>query len=156
MARLWPVAPVTWPKTAFSSALGFNGPAAPGSADCAKPIDGRDKSALLNPYRFMSAPDGFSPGLRAPTTDVHLLLSPPPLVSPRPRCDTPPDGFRVVITPPEPELNLPAAAALLRILTRHATRAHPHTPATGTSPAGALTCPELSVDGHPDHQPKDT
>ncbi|MFF4602552.1 hypothetical protein ACFY12_07330 [Streptomyces sp. NPDC001339] len=76
-------------------------------------------------------------------------------MSPHPRNDAPPDGFRVVITPPTPELNLPAAATLLRILIRHATRAHPHAPATGPRAAGALPRPELSVDDHVHHQQKE-
>lgn len=77
-------------------------------------------------------------------------------MSPRSRRDSPPDGFRVVIVPPTPELSLSAAAVLLRILTRHAARSRSTGQATGAAPAGALGPAGLSVDDHPDHQQKDT
>jgi hypothetical protein len=65
-----------------------------------------------------------------------------------------PNGFTVVV-PPEPELNPPAAAVLLRILTRHAHRQHSTkaAPDDGTM-AGSLPPEELSVVDHSDHRPQ--
>ncbi len=63
--------------------------------------------------------------------------------------DTPPDGFRVVVVPSSPELNVPTAAALLRVLTRHVSSEPSDDAVSGvdvlTGPPGAI---ELSVVDH--------
>lgn len=65
--------------------------------------------------------------------------------------ETPPDGFRVVIVPSAPELNLPTAAALLRILTRHVSPKSDATVSGDDVPTGPPGTIELSVVDHTDH-----